>query len=299
MSGDGRSDACLPDGRCAFPVVEDRGGRTVRKLRVRVLRSARLLLLVALLSSACAGATLPPDASVHGHLTDALLKEATWMSAGLAVVATVWLLVALVLGLRKRPVDTARADSPLSRAAVLGLALGAFLLLDGHLWLGNTRVIGVLKLALAELGASPDAVRIEVNAQRWAFLFRHPGTDGRFNTDDDVVTTNTLRVPAGRPLLLQLAASDVVHGLHIPALRIQAEAIPGRITKLWAVPTGEGVHDFQCSQHCGTAHYRMRGQLEVLPPARYDAWLAAESARAASRVDPEDPQRNWGWEWRP
>ena len=221
------------------------------------------------------------------------------MSAGLAVVATVWLLVALVLGLRKRPVDTARADSPLSRAAVLGAGAGRLPAARrtplARQYAGDRGVEGRARRARS----SPDAVRIEVNAQRWAFLFRHPGTDGRFNTDDDVVTTNTLRVPAGRPLLLQLAASDVVHGLHIPALRIQADAIPGRITKLWAIPTGEGVHDFQCSQHCGTAHYRMRGQLEVLPPERYDAWLAAESARAASRVDPEDPQRHWGWEWRP
>src|SRR5690606_19256043 len=105
-------------------------------------------------------------------------------------------------------------------------------------------------------------LRIEVNAQRWSFSFRHPGVDGAFNTPDDVVTENVLRVPAGRRLELQLAASDVVHGLRIPALRIQADAIPGRITRLSAIPQDAGSFALHCSQHCGVAHYRMRGTLE-------------------------------------
>jgi len=267
------------------------GHPTWRRRRLLGLTAASVVVV-----SGCKGPLLPPDASAHGHLTDALLRDSTALGLGLGAIATVWLLLA-TFGLLPGRSSHAPADTARSRGAVLLLALSAFLVVDGHLLLGDLRVRAVLEKARAT--AAGDAVRIEVNAQRWSFLFRHPGSDGRFNTDDDVVTVNALRLPAGRAVELQLAASDVVHGLRIPALRIQTDAIPGRITRLFAVPMEQGVFPFQCSQHCGAAHYRMRGELEILEPARYDAWIAAESERARHRVDPADPHRNWGWEWRP
>lgn len=252
--------------------------------------------LALLFATGCQGPLLPPDASKHGHLTDVLFRDSTALGLGLGAIATVWLLLAIFGWLPSRK-TAAPADTARSRWAVILLAVSAFLVVDGHLLLGDLRVRAVL--AEARAATQESAVRIQVNAQRWTFLFRHPGADGQFNTDDDVITANALRLPAGRAVELQLAASDVVHGLRIPALRIQTDAIPGRITRLFAVPVEEGVYPFQCSQHCGAAHYRMRGELEIVPPERYDEWISAESERARHRRDPEDPHRNWGWEWRP
>lgn len=254
------------------------------------------LIATALLLSSCDGRLLPPNASAHGRLTDLLFRDATVLGLLLGGIASTWLLLA-TFGLLPGRAPGAPADTRQSRLAVLALAASAFLIVDGHLLLGDLRIRGLIAAARADL--SPAAVRIEVNAQRWSFLFRHPGVDGQFNTDDDVVTVNALRLPRDRAVELQLAASDVVHGLRIPALRIQTDAIPGRITRLFAVPVEEGVYPFQCSQHCGPAHYRMRGELEIVDPARYDAWILEESERAKHREDRDDPHRNWGWEWRP
>lgn len=249
-----------------------------------------------LVLSGCSGAPPIADASRHGHLTDRLMSDGLWLSLALGVVASIWLLVAAFGWLPKKE-RVATADTRRSRWAVGVLALVAFLVVDGHLFLGDLRVREVLARAREEQQHPP--IRVQVNAQRWSFLFRHPGVDGRFNTADDVVSVNELRVPVGRRLELQLGASDVVHGLRIPALRIQTDAIPGRITRLSALPDREGSWDLHCSQHCGVAHYRMRGTLEVVSLERYEAWLSAESERAAHREDPDDPHRNWGWVWRP
>ena len=260
-------------------------------LRWRVGRLAGLLLL-----AGCGGAPPIADASRHGHLTDRLMADGLWLSLTLGVVASLWLLAA-AFGWLPHQARVASADTRRSRWAVGVLALVAFLIVDGHLFLGDLRVRQALARAREDQQHPP--IRVQVNAQRWSFLFRHPGIDGRFNTADDVVTVNALRVPVGRRLELQLGASDVVHGLRIPALRIQTDAIPGRITRLSALPEQEGSWELHCSQHCGVAHYRMRGTLEVVPAERYEAWLRAESERAMHREDPDDPHRNWGWTWRP
>ena len=40
-------------------------------------------------------------------------------------------------------------------------------------------------------------MRIQVNAHQWAWDARYAGPDGKFNTADDIVTLNDMRVPMG------------------------------------------------------------------------------------------------------
>ena len=68
---------------------------------------------------------------------------------------------------------------------------------------------------------------MEVTAQQWAWTFRYPGADGRFNTADDFVTLNELRVPVDRAVYLQLTSKDVVHSFYLPNFRNKIDAIPG------------------------------------------------------------------------
>jgi cytochrome c oxidase subunit 2 len=55
-----------------------------------------------------------------------------------------------------------------------------------------------------------DVVRIEVLAQQWMWKFRYPGEDNVFNTADDVVTLNDLRVPINKKVYF----SDHFKGCH-------------------------------------------------------------------------------------
>jgi cytochrome c oxidase subunit 2 len=144
----------------------------------------------------------------------------------------------------------------------------------------------------------PDAIRIEVEAHQWAWLARYPGPDGKFATDDDVVTTNDVRVPVGRPVLVQLASVDVIHSFNLPNFRVKRDAVPCSINKLLFRARTAGRFEIACAQHCGPNHYKMRGVLTVLPPDGYRDWLATAEADARRAFDPEDAEAHWGWEWR-
>jgi cytochrome c oxidase subunit 2 len=62
-----------------------------------------------------------------------------------------------------------------------------------------------------------------------------------------------------------------------------------------AKETGE--FDIACAQHCGVHHYKMKGQITVLPPDEYDAWFIEASENAKVGHDADDASGHWGWDW--
>src|SRR4029078_11238312 len=101
------------------------------------------------------------------------------------------------------------------------------------------------------------AVRVEINAQRWAWNIRYAGLDGRFATDDDLVSLGDLRLPVDRPVIIERGASDVVHALSLPSFRVKLDAVPGRIHRTWFRPRSTGTFEIACAQRCAVAHPRM------------------------------------------
>jgi cytochrome c oxidase subunit 2 len=84
---------------------------------------------------------------------------------------------------------------------------------------------------------------------------------------------NSLHIPAGRQIQLTLISQDVFHSFSIPAFRIKREAIPGRYTNVWFEPTTPGTYHLFCTQYCGTNHSAMIGDIVVMKPDDYKAWL--------------------------
>lgn len=150
--------------------------------------------------------------------------------------------------------------------------------------------------------------RIECIAQQFEWFFRYPGNDGEFgprnttalaearaegNTSDpwqidleaapagwtgetppgvdDVVETDTFRVPADRPVRILLTSNDVLHSFYVPEFRVKHDAVPGMNGgRIWfELPSdrlkGQRVYDLICAELCGLNHYSMNGKLIVLP----------------------------------
>jgi cytochrome c oxidase subunit 2 len=61
----------------------------------------------------------------------------------------------------------------------------------------------------------------------------------------------------------------------VPAFRVKADVLPGRFTELWFHPTKAGTYHLFCSQYCGTDHSAMIGQVIVMEPVAFQAWLNA------------------------
>jgi cytochrome c oxidase subunit 2 len=260
----------------------------------------------------------PADISTEGWRIDEVIDRASQMIAAVAAIAVIWLVVAVVRGVRRESAEV----RPLSRAGValpLAIAAAVFLIVDGYLFYRSTVDLGAL-LDVDRALADPGAVRIEVSGQQWAWNVRYAGPDGAFATADDPVSLNHIVVPLGDPVIIQLASADVVHSLWIPNLRIKRDAIPGRVTEIWFEATEPGRYPIACAQFCGVSHHQMTGWLEVVPRPELEAWLAdraADSQRIAEederaledepgrqppagqwpRFAPDRFGRDWGWTW--
>lgn len=100
----------------------------------------------------------------------------------------------------------------------------------------------------AALGTEKDAGQeqvVQVTARRFTF------------TPDEIV------VQRGRPVLLEIASEDFVHGLNVPALKFRADLPPGQVTRVHFTPERAGEYPFLCDNFCGAGHEEMQGRIVV------------------------------------
>ncbi|HUJ95235.1 MAG TPA: cytochrome c oxidase subunit II [Terriglobales bacterium] len=116
-----------------------------------------------------------------------------------------------------------------------------------------------------------DATEVYVVAKQWMWKLQH---------EEGQREINQLHVPVGRDIKLIMTSQDVIHSFFVPAFRLKQDVLPGRYTTLWFRATKPGTYHLFCSQYCGTQHSGMVGQIVVMEPAQYQAWLAGGIAGA-------------------
>jgi cytochrome c oxidase subunit 2 len=110
-----------------------------------------------------------------------------------------------------------------------------------------------------------DAMDVFVVGKQWMWKVQHP---------EGVREINELHVPLGRPVRITLGSEDVLHDYYIPAFRVKMDAVPGKLTTMWFTATKTGTYHIFCAEYCGTQHSGMIGQVIVMEPQDYEAWLA-------------------------
>jgi cytochrome c oxidase subunit II len=110
-----------------------------------------------------------------------------------------------------------------------------------------------------------DAVEYTAIGKQWMWKVQHP---------EGVREINEMHVPVGRPVRVSLGSEDVLHDYFIPAFRVKMDAVPGKVTTLWFEATEVGTYHIFCAEYCGTKHSGMIGQVIVMTPQDYEAWLA-------------------------
>jgi cytochrome c oxidase subunit 2 len=138
----------------------------------------------------------------------------------------------------------------------IGLPLAFFL---GWSWIGFR---GFVRLQTPP----PGAMDVYVMAKQWMWKFAYP---------DGPSSIGVLRVPAHRPVRLLLTSRDVIHSFYVPSFRIKQDALPGRYTQIWFEATQTGRFQVLCAEYCGTDHSNMWGEVVVVRPEEFDAWMAA------------------------
>jgi cytochrome c oxidase subunit II len=109
-----------------------------------------------------------------------------------------------------------------------------------------------------------DASEVYVVAKQWMWKLQH--AEGQREI-------NSLHIPVGRDVKLIMTSQDVIHSFFVPAFRQKQDVLPGRYTVTWFHPTKAGTYHLFCAEYCGTQHSGMIGDIVVLEPAQYEAWM--------------------------
>jgi len=257
------------------------------------------------------------DASGEGWRIDHILQVTHGAVLLLSIIVLVWLGVSLVRDRKHRTAVFTHGTSLRERAVPLGLAAFVLIVVDGYLLVRSHLDLNGTILRVDHALAEPGAVRVQIGARQWAWDIRYPGTDNRFDTEDDFYTVSELVVPVGQAVVFELGSNDVVHSLYLPNFRVKQDAIPGRVIRGWFRPSKLGRFDMACAQHCGVHHYQMGGTVKVLSADAYRHWSEAMSVDGArmriedSRALAEEgsyqpseefwpsmaPSRMWAWPW--
>ncbi len=123
-----------------------------------------------------------------------------------------------------------------------------------------------------------DRLEVKLESAMWRWDFTYP---------NGVQSTNDLRVPAGKPIMLRMSSTDVVHSFYVPDFRVKEDSMPGRVTYLWFYPRAPGEHLITCAEYCGMMHSKMMGKVIVLPPEEFTAWYGEQARKLAETNTPK------------
>jgi cytochrome c oxidase subunit 2 len=129
--------------------------------------------------------------------------------------------------------------------------------------------------------------------------------ESKFTADphnfDDVFTTQTMYLIKDKPVKLVIGSRDVIHDVGLPHFRMKMDAVPGTPTTLWFTPkfttkemremtnNPNFVYELACDQMCGNGHYSMKGIIEVVTQAEFDAWMAKQKPAYYAAFPDLDP----------
>lgn len=240
---------------------------------------------------------LPVDISTTGPAVDEQLKE-TLIGTGVLFLAGQLLLgfFAWTAVDRKSKAKTKTfpgGATPLLTAAILVVVVEVF-----TLTFVGSKAWGAIYLTPPD----PSSIRIDVQAEQFAFYFRYAGPDGKFGAlhpdkiDDgsgnyfgldpandvaarDDIVAASLVVPVNQPVALTLHSKDVGHSFYVRELRVQQDFVPGLDIPLHFTATKTGKYEIVCTQLCGLGHYNMKAYLEVMEEPEYEQWLKTQEGQ--------------------
>jgi cytochrome c oxidase subunit II len=241
--------------------------------RRRSLVSAALLLITTLSLAACeAGSSYPQTTfrpvSEFGEMLNTVFYNTFWWTMGILVIVIALILYA-ALRFRERP-DTPHPEqihgnTTLEIAWTIAPALIVVFIL----------VPTVRTIFDTQREPPADALVVEVIGHQWWWEFRYP--------EYGIVTANQMWVPTGRPVSLQMRASDVIHSFWIPRIGGKRDVNPlprrraGEPEKhhnyLLFTVDEPGHYLGQCAEYCGEAHAIMRMTVMATEPSEFAAWV--------------------------
>jgi heme/copper-type cytochrome/quinol oxidase subunit 2 len=276
-----------------------RGGRVGKRWLV-----AAAALLAGLSGTALAGEDTslfrlgPDEIGVYGGKIDTLYVQIMWLTT-IVFLLTEGALVLFLFRFRAKAGGKAVYTHGNHRLEVIWTILpGVLLFLLAILQMGIWKDIKI---------ARPDpkgGLVVQVLAKQFEWHFRYAGPDGRFGTEDDVVTTNYLHVPVNTNVTVLLRSQDVLHSFFLPNVRLKQDTVPGMTIPQWfnvRKTTEQGKAEFRARLEADRANLGSRVardlRAEILARLKGDKRpegdLDAEYAKAVAEKSVEARTGEW------
>lgn len=146
------------------------------------------------------------------------------------------------------------------------------------LWTAIPLVLVLIMFYYGWMGWKPmteppdEGLHVTAIARMWDFKFEYE--NGKIS--------DSLYVPLGEPVIIDLLALDVLHSLYIPAFRVKEDMVPGQDKTMWFIPGTEGEFDLFCTEYCGLQHSYMYTGVSVMPKDEFETWLKDTTAVVAA-----------------
>lgn len=184
--------------------------------------------------------------------------------AGLIFVAVTGSLVYFLFRYRKRR-GQAAAQIHGNTQLEIAWTTGAGLILVALAVLTFFKLEGIITPTPAP--AAGHALHIKVTGRQYLWRYDYP--NGAYSYE-------RLVVPADTTVVLDLTSIDVNHSWWVPKLGGKADAIRGYTNHTWFKAPHPAVYSGQCAELCGEHHAEMIATVQVVPQARYTAWVARQ-----------------------
>ena len=257
--------------------------------------------LFALVAAGCSKAdltvrqsTLDPKGPVARMQYDVFM-DTVWLVVVLFLLVG-GLLVYAVVRFRARPGDTAAPiveeghGNPLVEIGLITASIGSLVFiavptLSAIWYTDDVPAEAVPKSKLSAWYGQPldkavaeQVLEIDVIGKQWWFRFEYPQLG--LTNDAKHSVPNEMVIPKGVAVRINLRSEDVIHSFWIPKIAGKVDLMPGRKNHRWIQADQVGHYYGQCAEFCGDSHAYMLFRVEVLEPADFAKWVAAQKADA-------------------
>ena len=203
-----------------------------------------------------------------------------WVITGITTLVYLIVMGFLVYALRRRRAGVTPDDAMPRVLRNIGIGLG---------------ITGVILVVLAvddfianrRLNADqPNPIRVKVTAHQWWWEVEYVDSQPSLR----VTTANELALPLGRPVMLQMTSTDVIHSFWVPNLNGKRDLLPGYTTRLALIASQAGAYVGECAEFCGFQHAHMSIDIAAKPADEFARWLEAQRTAAAEPAN--DAQRH-------
>ena len=236
-------------------------------------------LLLAWVGPTPAWAHGPGDGGAQRDDIQGLFDITLWMAIPVFLLVEGLILFAIIR-FRRRRADEVPEQVEGNRPLEITWTVLSFVII-AVLFLLTMRALSTDYEVAADGEDTPADLTVHVTAYMFNWDFEYFLGEGE---ETGLVTTRTLTIPADRNVFLEITSSDVQHSFWLPDVAGKVDAIPGYTNGMWLNVDEPGRYEGNCAEYCGTLHYNMLIELQVLEPAEFDAWLAEKMAASGRFV---------------